>query len=40
VPQLQCPGRFVAVLERFLAETEPARFDAEEWRARFKAASA
>jgi pimeloyl-ACP methyl ester carboxylesterase len=39
VPQLQCPGRFVAVLERFLAETDPARFDAEEWRARFKAAS-
>ncbi|HEY0319268.1 MAG TPA: alpha/beta fold hydrolase [Solirubrobacterales bacterium] len=40
LPQLERPGRFVAVLERFLAETEPARFDAEEWRARFKAASA
>jgi pimeloyl-ACP methyl ester carboxylesterase len=39
LPQLECPGRFVAVLKRFLAETEPARFDAEEWRARFKAAS-
>lgn len=38
VPQLERPGRFVATLERFLAETEPARFDHEEWRARFKAA--
>ena len=38
VPQLERPGRFIAVLERFLAETEPAEFDREEWRARFKAA--
>jgi pimeloyl-ACP methyl ester carboxylesterase len=38
VPQLECPGRFVAVLQRFLAETEPARFDRDEWRARFKTA--
>jgi len=38
VPQLECPGRFVAVLERFLAETEPARFDREEWLARFQSA--
>ena len=38
VPQLERPGRFIAVLERFLAETEPAEFDASEWRARFKAA--
>ncbi|HVY77721.1 MAG TPA: alpha/beta fold hydrolase [Solirubrobacterales bacterium] len=38
LPQLECPGRFVAVLERFLAETEPARFDPEEWRAHFKSA--
>jgi len=37
VPQLERPGRFIAVLERFLAETEPAQFDREEWRARFKA---
>jgi pimeloyl-ACP methyl ester carboxylesterase len=37
VPMLERPGRFVAVLERFLAETEPAHFDREEWRARFKA---
>lgn len=38
VPQLERPGRFIATLERFLAETEPAEFDREEWRARFKAA--
>lgn len=36
LPQLEEPGRFVAVLERFLAETEPARFDRKEWQARFK----
>jgi pimeloyl-ACP methyl ester carboxylesterase len=38
VPQLECPGRFIATLERFLEETEPARFDRDEWRARFKTA--
>jgi pimeloyl-ACP methyl ester carboxylesterase len=38
VPQLERPGRFIAVLERFLAETDPAEFDRDEWRARFKAA--
>ncbi|MFL5873944.1 MAG: alpha/beta fold hydrolase [Solirubrobacterales bacterium] len=38
VPQLERPGHFIAVLERFLAETEPAEFDPDEWRARFKAA--
>jgi len=38
VPQLERPGRFIAVLERFLAETEPAEFDRDEWRARFKTA--
>ena len=38
VPQLEQPGRFITVLERFIAETEPARFDRKEWRARFKAA--
>ena len=37
MPQIEAPGRFIAVLERFLAETEPARFDREEWRARFAA---
>jgi len=36
LPQLETPGRFVAVLERFLEQTEPARFDAREWRARLK----
>jgi pimeloyl-ACP methyl ester carboxylesterase len=38
MPQLEAPGRFIAVLERFLRETEPGRFDREEWRARFRAA--
>jgi pimeloyl-ACP methyl ester carboxylesterase len=38
LPQLEAAGRFVAVLERFLAESEPAEFDREEWRARFKIA--
>jgi pimeloyl-ACP methyl ester carboxylesterase len=38
LPQLEAPGRFVAVLERFLRETEPARFDPAEWRARMRAA--
>jgi pimeloyl-ACP methyl ester carboxylesterase len=37
VPQLERPGSFVAAVERFLAETEPAQFDRDEWRARFKA---
>ncbi len=36
LPQVEQPGHFVAVLERFLAETEPASFDRDEWRARFK----
>ena len=35
VPMLESPGRFVAVLQRFLDETEPAEFDGAEWRARF-----
>ncbi len=36
LPQLETPWRFVAVLERFLEDTEPAQFDAEQWRARFQ----
>jgi pimeloyl-ACP methyl ester carboxylesterase len=40
MPQLEDSRRFVAVLERFLAETEPASFDREEWRARFSAGAA
>jgi pimeloyl-ACP methyl ester carboxylesterase len=38
VPQLEAPGRFLVALEAFLRETEPARFDADEWRARLNAA--
>lgn len=40
VPMLERPGRFIAVLERFLEETEPAHFDRDEWRARFRAVDA
>jgi pimeloyl-ACP methyl ester carboxylesterase len=35
LPQLEQPTRFVEVLEDFIASTEPADFDREEWRARF-----
>jgi pimeloyl-ACP methyl ester carboxylesterase len=38
LPQLEEPGRFTAALDRFLAETDPARFDRDEWRARFRTA--
>ena len=38
VPQLEAPGRFTIALERFLRDTEPARFDSEEWRARLRVA--
>jgi pimeloyl-ACP methyl ester carboxylesterase len=38
LPQMEEPGRFAAALDRFLAETEPAEFDRDEWRARFKTA--
>jgi pimeloyl-ACP methyl ester carboxylesterase len=37
VPMLERPGHFIAAVERFLAETEPAEFDRDEWVARFKA---
>jgi len=36
IPQLEAPARFVAILDRFLEQTEPAPFDAGEWRARFQ----
>jgi len=36
LPQLEAPGRFVAVLEQFIAENEPARFDSEQWRGRLR----
>ncbi len=39
LPQLETPGRFVAVLERFLAETEPAPWDTQRWRGRITGAS-
>jgi pimeloyl-ACP methyl ester carboxylesterase len=38
MPQLEAPARFVSVLERFLEETTPARWSAEEWRSRLAAA--
>ncbi|MGP0052435.1 MAG: alpha/beta fold hydrolase, partial [Solirubrobacteraceae bacterium] len=38
LPQLEAPAKFVAVLEQFIAETEPARFDVGEWRAQLQAA--
>jgi pimeloyl-ACP methyl ester carboxylesterase len=37
LPQLEAPGLFVAALERFLAETEPAELDASQWRERMTA---
>jgi pimeloyl-ACP methyl ester carboxylesterase len=36
LPQLEAPERFVAVLERFIAENEPALFDPEQWRGRLR----
>ncbi len=38
LPQLEAPGHFVAVLERFIAENDPAVFDADQWRARLRVA--
>ena len=38
MPQIEAPARFVGVLERFLAETEPASWDGELWRTRLAAA--
>jgi pimeloyl-ACP methyl ester carboxylesterase len=37
VPMMESPGRFAAVLQRFLDDTEPAEFDGAQWRARFSA---
>jgi pimeloyl-ACP methyl ester carboxylesterase len=36
LPQLEAPARFVTVLERFLEDTEPARFDRGGWLARLQ----
>jgi pimeloyl-ACP methyl ester carboxylesterase len=38
MPQLEKPARFIAALEEFIAETEPAQFDRAEWLERFRAA--
>jgi len=40
MPQLEAPARFVAALEGFLEETEPAHWSTEQWRERLTAASA
>jgi pimeloyl-ACP methyl ester carboxylesterase len=37
LPQLEEPARFVAALERFLADSKPAEFDRDDWRLRFRA---
>jgi pimeloyl-ACP methyl ester carboxylesterase len=34
LPQLEAPERFITVLERFIAENEPAQFDLDLWRNR------
>jgi pimeloyl-ACP methyl ester carboxylesterase len=39
LPQLEAPDRFIAVLEQFIAEHEPARFDSQQWRGRLRQAS-
>jgi pimeloyl-ACP methyl ester carboxylesterase len=39
MPQLEAPGRFVAVLERFLMDTEPAQWSSAKWRSRLATAS-
>jgi pimeloyl-ACP methyl ester carboxylesterase len=39
MPQLEAPGSFVAVLERFLDEVEPAQWSTERWRARLTSAA-
>ena len=36
LPQVEAPLRFVLSLEKFLAETEPAQFDREQWLAMFR----
>jgi pimeloyl-ACP methyl ester carboxylesterase len=40
MPHVQTPGRFVAVLERFLAEQAAAEWDDAQWRARLATATA
>jgi pimeloyl-ACP methyl ester carboxylesterase len=38
LPQIEAPLRFVTTLEEFLTETEPARFDREDWLSRLRSA--
>ncbi len=38
LPQVEQPGHFLAVLERFLRANDAASFNRDEWRARFKTA--
>ena len=40
MPQLEAPGRFIAALERFLDETDPAQLEARQWGSRFPTAVA
>jgi pimeloyl-ACP methyl ester carboxylesterase len=40
LPQVEAPLRFVLAFERFLAETEPAQFDREEWLEIFRSGGA
>jgi pimeloyl-ACP methyl ester carboxylesterase len=40
LPQVEAPAHFIAVLEQFIAETQPSRFDSGEWRGRLRIASA
>ena len=39
LPQVEAPARFVAAVDRFMTETEPSRFDPEQWRSRIRPAS-
>ena len=39
LPQVEAPARFVAAVDRFMNETEPSRFDPEQWRSRIRPAS-
>jgi pimeloyl-ACP methyl ester carboxylesterase len=40
LPQLEAPDALLTALELFLSETEPAQFDAEDWRRRFRSEAA
>ncbi len=40
LPQIEAPARFTSVLERFIEQSKPTRFDSREWRGRMRTASA